>query len=398
MTIRRRRFRFAIARLAALLAALLLLFLLVGRHGELPGSRRTPASPSAPVGATAPEAAGSVPSPGPSAPVRAPGPANATGEEGAPLVVRGRLLDETGRPLAGRAVCVGGPETLRFLAKEMARGRGVVAPGLRPCRTRDGVFPGAWRLTRTGPDGSFEIRLPRLPGGSYDLEFLGDRGIEARTAGIDLDASAPADLGEVRAAAPGSISGRVVDATGAYVPDAPVQCFPVDDLSTSGFDAATRDLASRLTPYARPREDPRVRLAYADEHGDFAFEGLRPGTYRLYAAKEGTDVGGTLGGVRVETGRLTGPVRVALDTKAGWIAGRVVVRDGGGPPADVVLTAGGTAARADRAGRFRIGPIWPGRIDLVARRPGYRPAFAGPFDVAAGAGVTDVVIELVPAP
>lgn len=72
----------------------------------------------------------------------------------------------------------------------------------------------------------------------------------------------------------------------------------------------------------------------------------------------------------------------------GWIEGRVLYADGS-PASGAVVTLAGwdrPPVASDEEGRFRTYPLPPGKVALVARKPGYRAA-TGTAEIAAGKAV-----------
>ncbi|HEY0783207.1 MAG TPA: carboxypeptidase regulatory-like domain-containing protein [Thermoanaerobaculia bacterium] len=138
-----------------------------------------------------------------------------------------------------------------------------------------------------------------------------------------------------------------------------------------------------------------------DATGAFRLEGLKPGTYGLYLVELET------GTMRNESVELTADRDVAFDLANQRVAGRVIDASDGsaaaGASVRLDLVSGpfagsglSPAATTDAAGRFSFAGLGPGDYRAQARKDGYASA-AVPVQLAAGADVDDVRIELQPA-
>ncbi len=159
------------------------------------------------------------------------------------------------------------------------------------------------------------------------------------------------------------------------------------------------------------------RQVSADGEGRFVFEGLAAGSWRLDASAEGLLSPGPKGvrGLEVELRQRNGraesvdDVRLVL-RRPGSISGRVVARgegvDGvklsgkwlyaeglGGKLSPFVLADLG-ASGAD--GKFRLDGLAPGRLQLVARSPRGQEVPSAELDLADGAVLDGVIIDLEP--
>jgi hypothetical protein len=228
---------------------------------------------------------------------------------------------------------------------------------------------------RTDPGGRFH--LADLPGGRYTLliEAVGLASIEPPALTV------PGPPAVVRLSGQGrSLSGSV-ESAGAPVAGARVL------LGGAGGTLA--------------------RETRSDDAGRFIFHGLGAGAYALRATKGllasplavdvATDDGGAADG-----GRAPGPARLVLG--AGQGIDGVVVDEAGRPLSGAELRAAPAAlpddALADATstkpdGRFRVGPLPPGRVRLVARAPGYLSRATTNVTLAPGASVPAQRIELV---
>jgi hypothetical protein len=176
-------------------------------------------------------------------------------------------------------------------------------------------------------------------------------------------ATAPAPAAETAAETNGSIAGRVVDAQGRPIAGAELAAdFRSEATAGSGGGSQTS------------REQ---RLGTTGEDGTFHIDGLGPGSFDLVVRAAGY-VEGRLEGVRPEGGRLVG-LRVVLSEGA-RIEG-LVLDQSGAPAAGVTIAvkrlgrvSDGIDPRklfrivrvpADRAGRYRVSGLEPGRYRLT---------------------------------
>jgi protocatechuate 3,4-dioxygenase beta subunit len=152
-----------------------------------------------------------------------------------------------------------------------------------------------------------------------------------------------------------------------------------------------RSLSGEVVSDGGPVRAARVRLGgggrgleretASDEAGRFVFHGLGPGAYALRATR-GLLASPVATGASVDEGEAGGtgapsrPVRLVLGPGLGLEG--VVVDDGGHglPGAEVRAEATpddplAESARTGPDGRFRLGPLPPGRLRLVARAAGF---------------------------
>jgi RNA polymerase sigma factor (sigma-70 family) len=122
-----------------------------------------------------------------------------------------------------------------------------------------------------------------------------------------------------------------------------------------------------------PEGEGDARVAMTGPDGQFVFEDVAPGGYRLW------------GGTGALAGQAAVPLRLALGDRqedatlaleaAGLVSGRVV-REGDGTPvsgAEVSVADGDHAVastQTDRDGRYRLGGVLPGQYFLDVRSPG----------------------------
>ena len=117
------------------------------------------------------------------------------------------------------------------------------------------------------------------------------------------------------------------------------------------------------------------RETVADPHGVFSFAGLGLGRFSIRAA-HGTLVSATAGQVIEEDTRHLPPVRLLLGSGA-FVAGRVSDDMGHnlhGTTVDVLTMPSDdlpVTCQSDQEGKFTVGPVRPGRYQVVARLEGY---------------------------
>ena len=256
----------------------------------------------------------------------------------------GRVADAEGRPVAGAEV-------------ELQR------MGWPPRRLpREGLYS-----TQTGDTGAF--LLSHLPPDRYQLSVLHPGFAPAQTVGIDLAAGASrSDLGTVILLPGTAISGRVVDGR-----DQPVAGARASLTLTRGLRAVSWESAAdhAFSPSLETGED-----------GAFRFPDLLPGdAFELQVAKTGY--------LPVSEHRVAAPTREPLRIElraAKTLEGRVLDADGG-PVAGAqvidlranVAAFNGSSWRSvtngssatDAEGRFTLGNLAPGRLDLQVNARGY---------------------------
>jgi hypothetical protein len=319
--------------------------------------------------------------------------ADAAGRAHLDDLAAGRVVVEAGHPgSAGRArvpvdVTAGVRRHLTIalsstsvLAGQVVDDRGLPIPGATVVVQEMGADEIAG--TSTGGDGRFFVEVPSDTPLSVVATTDGGRG---ERGGVRAGS-------EVRVVVRGygRVVGWVTDASGRPITDASVTL-----VGTPGPDG----------------EAPAWRQGrFASERGDFAFDDLMPGTYRLQASGPGHAPGEEVA-VQVWAGADAGPVRLAVSA-AGLVRGRVSSPDGrpvGG--ARVALEPGrlyglarfsgapGTAAETDAGGHFLLDgvPAGPARR-VYAWHPDWRAGAGGPVAVAAGREAGPVEVRLRPRP
>ncbi len=284
-------------------------------------------------------------------------------------VVTGRVLRPDGAPLAGAKVAHQPGENLPIV--------GNVADQLGPdflAAVAEGGVPtdeqGAFRLTGLADDGTFLV-VAAHP--DFTANYAG--GVRMGAAGVEIRLEPRADL------------------VGAVVRDddgAPLADFTVSLLRTAFLVLRMPVRSERIAAAA----DGRFRLA-----------GVSPGSYTLRVEAEG--FGSVERTVTVAKGdNDAGELRIRA---AAFVRG--VVQDGDGRPvarAHVRRRQGGMAdnpmltmflgaaasTHTDAEGRFRLGPLQPGRVQLVASAHGHASGRSERVEVAPGQEVEGVVIML----
>jgi uncharacterized surface anchored protein len=129
----------------------------------------------------------------------------------------------------------------------------------------------------------------------------------------------------------------------------------------------------------------------ADDHGNYAVRGLKPGSYKVVAKARFHAATAYPEPVRVEAGQVTREINLQLKPrlKHGAIAGRVVDAHTRRPIAGALVVAqgerGGGKTRTDARGCYRIGRLNPDKYRVAAAKPGYEPAaFPRPVPVRPG--------------
>lgn len=286
-------------------------------------------------------------------------------------VASGRVIDAEERPVAGamlRLFPADRDDRAFFLAQ--AAGEEV------PEATADA-------------EGRFELR--HLPPGRFDLIARAAGFVPRTLPGIEVPpGTAAVDLGTVALSPGAAIEGRVVDLRGQPIAGAAVMV-SLDELSS---------LASPM-----PSLD-ELTGATTDTEGRFRIPDLAPGTVVGLKVMAPGRVDAEVPGIEAPT---PSPVEIVL-RPAARVAGRVVdERRQGIAEAQVVLTAeaqravfGGQAlpggalgqTMTDAAGAFVIEGVAPGTATLVATASGYRPARREGIEVAEGAEVAGIEVEL----
>jgi hypothetical protein len=357
--------------------------------------------------------------------------------------LRGQVVDATGGTITGASIVLA-PE-LGVLGAEPRRAAAATSGG--DGRFDVGVIPGRWRVTTSHPDyvadhrhidvgpGGATVEIPLVPGGVIE-GTVRDRATRAPVPGArvryarEVIARGPIGGaaaqrragGAVTAGADGSFritglgAGRIVIDADAddRVTDEPTEV-QLGIAETAGdvdvLVAPAPSISGRVVyddgspaPGAAVTVESRGQLlrAISHDHGEFRIPGVRAGRHVLVAEADDT-----LPSEPVAVTVAARPVAgVELTVSRGaFVTGRV---DPPGPaaitvaPADadaLAMTPGRMArrtraptARADRDGRFRIGPFAPGTIVLMGRAPDGRRGRAA-VEVAA-AGTDGVVVAL----
>ncbi|HEU4734927.1 MAG TPA: carboxypeptidase regulatory-like domain-containing protein [Kofleriaceae bacterium] len=204
------------------------------------------------------------------------------------------------------------------------------------------------RQTTTAQTGAFELRgLPRTK-----LSARAESDTAAsKIAEADLSRTAKLSDLELVLDVAGTISGIVVDDTGAPVPEVGVNAFPdlFGGAQTEGL--ALAGLSSAVTGGA----------------GEFVIRGLPDGAYRLWAARRsgGLDQWGQQG-----TSAKTGDKDVRITLAApGQLTGKLALAGAGAPPRLATVALGFAAPTPASGGVFQLKEVTPGTYDVTFRGP-----------------------------
>ena len=227
--------------------------------------------------------------------------------------------------------------------------------------------------TKTGADGRF-VLADLAPGQRLDLLVGAEGFVEETVVGVVAPPERPVEVELTRAA---TLAGRVVDGFGVGVPGARVHA-----------EAEGSEGRGRLRP-------PRSRMAAVEEDGSFVLEGVPTGAVRVIAGAEDFQDPEPLR-LELAAGERREGIRIEL-ARGGALAGRVTGPDGQ-PIADATVQAApgqrampGHQARTDAEGRYRIGGLPPGLVQVRAEHPD----FVGPArEATIGAGETRLDLEL----
>ncbi|MCB9896450.1 MAG: carboxypeptidase regulatory-like domain-containing protein [Planctomycetes bacterium] len=274
-------------------------------------------------------------------------------------VVRGRVVDDAGRPLAGASVVArwfGGP----YGASERM----------------PAVVSSATHGTTTDVEGRFT--LGRLPRSAVTLGVSAP-GFVATEVALDAGPQDAASTHEVRLQSGATLAGCVVDPSGRPVADARVFATerPTEYVGhgcvLSGIDEAPDRLPIEIRGHARPG----AVTGRTDASGHFALAGLPPGAHAVtvYAFGDGLEPG-AVRDVPPGSSGVTLVVAPARD-----LVVRVFSDDGGTPPVDARLEAFRlTGAQNEREplrvtsgtdGAFVVHGVGPHELLLRAGAPGF---------------------------
>jgi len=267
-----------------------------------------------------------------------------------------RIVNHSGEPVPWRVFRLAGPRA-GIIAQTDDRGE----------QRLSGLVPSRYAA-------DLEDLPAPLPVTASDAEAQAERRTEARTDTVDARRDAP----ELR----GGEEGRIT----LTVP-------PPSSRSTRGAGTVRGRVAG---PDAVPLRGARVSLRGQDSEitvetdaaGEYVFDGVSPGTYRLHAAAQGharREFGQTALGIRgLELALKAGEQRQSVDVRlprGGTVAGRVLDRRGEPYEAVPVLLVeqvrqkgsvredflGAGMDVTDEQGHFRISGVEPGNYYLVAR-------------------------------
>lgn len=275
--------------------------------------------------------------------------------------LRGRLMDETGAPVAAAEV--------------------VLTPRDAPVEPW-AMEPAGMVRAESGPDGVFV--LSDLAAGRVDLSVTAAGHAPLSRPGVEVpDRAGTIDLGDLVLGPEAVLEGVVEDPRGV----------PIEGVQLR----VAADQPRYFRPPTLGQGDDSSRTTGAD--GRFRFDGLRPGdTVGLHAWKEGYAAGG-VDGIVLPTEE---PVQVVLEPSA-QVSGRVVDEAGRGVAEASVRSSMGSMrrgiffrpTRSEEDGSF-VAEVPPGSVDLVAEKTGYQAS--APVLLELEAGETRDGVELVLSP
>jgi len=256
------------------------------------------------------------------------------------VVVRGKVVDNTGGPVEGARVRIGP-------SGRGGRGGGGFGGGRQPARQ-----------AYSDASGGFAIRgLPREPLVASATHEKGG------SSGVDLDASkGDVDKVVITLDLTASIAGEVVDPEGNPVEGAQVSASPRMDGGggSGGFNPAMMRGGGR-------------NVEITDAGGRFKVTGLAEGNYRLRASRSGDARGfgggrGRRGGDGVDAKTGDDSVKIVLPGEGG-VKGKVAFTDGH-PPTAITVTLG-PIQDSFVSGDFEITGVPPGNYNLQVRGPSF---------------------------
>lgn len=283
-------------------------------------------------------------------------------------VVTGTVLAADDSPVADARVAHHGEEALPLLGDLASQ----LGPEMLAALANDGVrtdASGRYRLTGLADPGEFLViaaHPDHSPGTTRGVR-MGDQDVVVRLAPL------------------GGVRGTAVAADGNPLPQ-----FTATLLRTSF-------LVLRM---------PVRRETFAAADGAFAFARLAPGSYTLRLEAEGhSDVERSVDvqpGEPLDVGALTLAIAaeirgVVLDLDDRPVPAALVRRRQGAMadhPMLAMFGAAGARAHSDDDGRFRLAPLPPGRLQLLATAAGFAPGRSERLELVAGQALDGVVIRL----
>jgi RNA polymerase sigma factor (sigma-70 family) len=294
------------------------------------------------------------------------GPGWRAGPAAAGSVLHGRIVDPTGKPVAGATV-------------KVYRQPSVLRPD-------EAAEPSAPQQVLTGPDGLFG--LSGLRPGYHNLIASAPGFAVGGRMSVDMAAPGPPPWIEIVLRAGGVVlAGRVLDAGGGPIPGATVR---VD--STGQPPGEARGNAPWINGHT----------ITTDGEGSYQVR-LAPSDYNIYVRASGYAPAWFSVGLRADQTR-----DVRLEP-GGSVSGRVVTVGDGQPvagaevfsiPVDGVAEQpaarrrGRTKTTADPHGRFDLGPLLPGPYTLIARQTGLIGETPGPVQIQPGGASASVEIAV----
>ena len=271
----------------------------------------------------------------------------------------GRLVDEAGQPVVGAGIVLAGMEEMLGEAQQVTSNK----------------------------EGRFDV--PHLTPGRYML-IAGHPDHAPLTQEVEIPSGAPTvDLGDLVMPAGGGIEGRVTDTEGTPIEGAEVEATPALDSGSPGFGFTGMSMSMSMGPL-RTGPDGSFRVPGLNRGGRFDLHVKHP----AYAEV-------TVPGVESPTKE---PVRIELKA-ARTVSGRVVNAEGepvaGATVASVDRNDGLGALRSyqslgvtDAEGRFRVGGLAPGTLNLEVSADGYQTQWLDGFHVPGDRDVDDVKVVL----
>ncbi len=220
------------------------------------------------------------------------------------------------------------------------------------------------RQANASAEGTFELR--GLARGKLQLRGESETAASQIT-DVDLSVSAAKTGLELKLDVTGTISGIVVDGTGAPVAETQVNGFP--DFLKNGGGGSGMALAGMAT-------------ASTDGGGRFTLIGLTEGDYRLWASRGRNRFDFGRDGVAAKVGDTAVKIVVLAP---GSVTGSIAMDGASVPPQIASVQVGAEPPTPAQAGTFEVRSLAPGRYDVHVRGPEFAETVRRGVEITAGA-------------